>query len=468
MKRIRFLSLTLLIVIALYWFPEAIHWFFDHQRLHRFAPNDRNVRLVFDVLGVVVWIFALLSLTYKKTWSPSVFQHKGKSLGFAVIGLILVYILGMSYSFSRQIDQLYNHYKSGSNLQGRVFEADVRLGHHGVPNSHGFHSYIVDTTHKQIPIYLDRLGFRAVAPPNAVMPNASLLFLGCSYTWGDFCPAEKTYAYRVANDLGAQYTNAGTSAYGLAQMLLLARQFIPKQKPKVVFVQYSPWLADRARITFFPSAFGVMPFPFIYRKANGFDIHPPFFESSLYQQESVDFKQTPSSFLDKMTFIWQIGLPVVAVDYFKQKWAFLQMDFGIEPRAEVNNQAIERYAYDEIASICQKNGAKLVVVNLGGFGYDESRFNNHYDRTRFQKTVTNKNLTFVDADSALRAGLRSHKEYEKYLLWDHEGRDSVMFDNHPNANTHRLIARQILLKLGKFNFPISAPEGKMSGLKSKL
>ena len=453
MKNIRFVVITLLVIVALYWLPDAIYWFFNHQRLRRFAPNDAVVQSVFDVFGVLVWVFALLALTYKKYWSPALFKHKGKAVGFVLIGLIFVYVLGMSYSFSRQMGRLYDYYKAGSNLQGRVFEADAELGHHGIPNSSGFHSYTIDTTRKQIPIFLDSLGFRTAAPQFALKSDTSLLFLGCSFTWGDFCPAEKTYSYRVSQGLNSQYINAGTSAYGLAQMLILAREYIPKQKPKIVFVQYSPWLADRARFTFYPSAFGIMPFPFIYRTTDGFDVHRPFFASSLYQPESAHFKQTARSFSDKLAFVWQVGLPVVVKDYFKQKWAFWQMSLGTEPRAESNNQAIERYVYEEIAKICQENGTQLVVVNLGGFGYDETRFDNHYDRTRFQKTVANKNLTFIDVDSSLRAGLKTHKEYDKYLLWDKTGKDSVLFDNHPNANTHRLIAEQILLQLNKTRTP---------------
>ena len=454
MKNIRFIAIILLIIIALYWFPDAIYWFFNHQRLRGFAPNSEIVQSVFDVLGVLVWIFALLALTYKKYWSPLTFKHKGKAFGFVLIGLSTVYILGMSYSFSRQIGRLYDYYKAGSNLQGRVFEANAELGHHGIANGRGFHSYTIDTTRKQIPIFLDNLGFRTAAPEYALKSDSSLLFLGCSFTWGDFCPAEKTYSYRVAQGLHAQYINAGTSAYGLAQMLLLARAYIPKQKPKIVFVQYSPWLADRARFTFYPSAFGIMPFPFIYRTTKGFAVHRPFFASSLYQPESAHFKQTARSFLDKFAFFWQVGLPVVVLDYFKRKWAFWQMNLGIEPHAESDNQAIERYVYEEIAQICQENQAQLVIVNLGGFGYDEARFENHYDHARFLKTVANKNLTFVDADSALRAGLKTPKEYDKYLLWDKTGKDSVLFDNHPNANTHRLIAEQILLKLNKTRTPL--------------
>jgi hypothetical protein len=73
----------------------------------------------------------------------------------------------------------------------------------------------------------------------------------------------------------------GTSAYGLAQMAVLAERTIPKLKPKIVFVQHSPWLANRARCIFYPSAFGIMPFPYIYTKDEQYEIAKPLFSSSL-------------------------------------------------------------------------------------------------------------------------------------------------------------------------------------------
>ncbi len=449
MKNTLLITLAFLTIIGLYWSTDAIGWLFDHQRLRRFTPNSTAVQLAFDLVGIITCILFLLCVTYKKYWSRATFSKKSNIAGFTLIWVGVVYSVAMTYSFLRQIDKLYDYYKADYNIKGRVFEAHPELGHHGIPNGSGSHNYVIGTTQKQIPILLDSLGFRTVGPQLRLKSDTTLLFLGCSFTWGDFCPAEKTYSYHVAKELGGQYLNAGTSAYGLAQMLILARKAIPKSKPKIVFLQHSPWLADRARFTFYPTAYGVMPFPFIHRKDDGHDVHPPLFMSSLYKPESIYFKQTARSFFDKCVFVWKVGLPVVVLDFFKHKWSILQINLGLKPRAESDNQAIERYVYNEIAKICQSNQSQLVVVNLGGFGYDETRFTNHYDRTHFNKTTNAQNITFVDVDSALRTAIKTPKEYDKYLLWDKNGRDSILFDIHPNANTHRLIADQILQKLNK-------------------
>ena len=45
----------------------------------------------------------------------------------------------------------------------------------------------------------------------------------------------------VAQGLGGTVLNAGKCAYGLSQMLILARRLIPRYRPDYVLVQFSPW-----------------------------------------------------------------------------------------------------------------------------------------------------------------------------------------------------------------------------------
>jgi hypothetical protein len=232
--------------------------------------------------------------------------------------------------------------------------------------------------------------------------------------------------------------------------LLLAERKIPQHHPKIVSVQYSPWLADRARFIFFPSAHGVMPFPFVTKnKDSKFYIHEPFFRSSLYNPDYKYYKTSPASFSDKFSFFFKVGFPVAILDSWKQHIAQWKMTLGILPKAESDNQKIEKFVYERIYELCKQNGARMVVLNIGGFGYsDEQRMSNHYDRKHFQETMNSdlvKNVTFIDADSVLRAGIKPNENYSKYVQWGKVNKtDSIIYDNHPNPMAHKIIAKTLV------------------------
>ncbi len=451
MKQVSFVLVLLALLLGLYWLPEGIDWFFSHQRVRFLRPDIEVVRRICDALGILVLLLGLMGLTYPWLWSARVFKSLPKGLLWAGWWVLVVYSASWGYGVARQIDVLYRFYKSGVGLEGRLFAADARLGHRGIPNASGAHVYTPEgLTHKHIPIQLDSLGFRTTSTPYPTHQADSLaLFLGCSFTWGDYAAAEKTYAARVAQGLGVRYLNAGTSAYGLAQMLQLAEDLIPKERPQVVFTQFSPWLADRARFIFYPTAYGVMPFPYVYESPAGTALHAPLFLSGSYQPESDYFKTSPASPGDKLAFIRKIGFPMIILDGWKQTWALWRLKLGLIPGAVQDNAQIERFVYHRIAELCRQYGARLVVVNIGGFSYEsgEARFKNHYDRARFRQTLSPDDyrpITFVDADSALRSTLRRPADYSQYVLWDKAGKDSVIFDLHPNPETHRRIAETVL------------------------
>lgn len=454
MKRVYALLILLGLVLGLYWLPDGVDWFFNHQRVRHLRPDVGSVQRFCDTLGVLVWLMGLMELTYRRLWTSRVFVHLGQGAFWVLSWLAVLAVVGRAYGFVRQTDAFYAYYKSGNGLRGRIFVADPRMGHRGIPHAVGSHSYSVDggQTRKHVPIYLDSLGLRTARSSYPAAPDSLAVFLGCSFTWGDYCAAEHTYPYRVARGLGWRYLNAGTSAYGLAQMLQMAETLIPRTRPQVVFAQFSPWLADRARYMFYPTAYGVMPYPYVYETGSGLSLHLPVFESALYGPESAAFKASPRSMGDKLEFLYTTGFSAIVGDQLRQSWSLWKMKLGADPMAVQDNARIEQFVYGRIANLCAQHGARLVVVNLGGFSYNEGaeRFNNHYDRQHFRRTVSPeayRRTLFVDADSVLRAGLQRPEEYARYLLWEKVGKDSVMFDLHPNPGTHRIIAGTILQQL---------------------
>lgn len=452
MKNLIFSLVIIIVVIVLYQVPQLVQWVFQHNSFRQYQLNQSLIQRIFDALGILVVLLYGVAITYKRWWSTATFKRIGTNVIFFVIFICFFWLVKEAYAACRNIDRLYDYYKKGNGIVGNVFMADDSLGHRGVPNGNGKSVYFLYGIPQSVPLTLNSEGFRALSHQES---DSLMLFLGCSFTWGDYCPVEKTYVNQVTNLLKINGLNYGVNAYGLAQMLLLAERMIPKHRPHYVVVQYSPWLTDRARFMFYPSAYGSMPYPFVAQnEQNKLYIHQPYFLSSLYNVDYQYFKKTPESFFDKMTFYGKVGFPVVVVDGLKKYFTILGIKFGFLPVAEHENQKIEQYVYERIYQLCEQYHAQMLVLNLGGFGYsNDERIKNHYDRARFLKTMYLKmtqHCIFVDADSVLRAGIGPHQDYSKYLLWGKiSAKDSVIYDYHPNALAHRIIAESLVKGLNK-------------------
>ncbi|MCU0468641.1 MAG: hypothetical protein MUF58_08570 [Arcicella sp.] len=451
MKNLKFGFIILCLVIGLYQIPNLLAWVLGHNRFSHIQVNQLLIERIFDAFGIFVVILFLLAVTYKKIWGGDTFKKILPALGFAVVIIGLFFLIKELYSNFRAVDRLYVYYKKNIGIVGDVFTADDSLGHRGIPNSTGKSVFPLDkNTQIVVPIKLNEEGFRI--PENAPVVNSDtlMMFLGCSFTWGDYSLAEDNYSSQAVKLLKYKPLNCGINAYGLAQMLILAQRQIPKHKPKVVCVQYSPWLADRARFIFFPSAHGVMPFPFVTQNdKNELYIHEPYFRSALYNPDYKYYKTSPESFSDKLSFFFNVGVPVAIVDSWKQRFIQWKMTFGIAPTSESDNQKIEKFVYEKIYQLCKAHNARMMVLNVGGFGYsDEQRMSNHYDRKRFQETMSSdllQNITFIDADSVLRAGIKPKENYSKYVQWGKINKvDSIIYDNHPNPMTHKIIAETLV------------------------
>lgn len=450
MKNLKFIVILTILVLGLYQIPNFVEWFFNHSKFKHIPVNIILIERICDAFGIFIVLIFFLSLTYKKYWDGQTFKKVISALSFAVIFIISFYLIREIYFNFRAVDKLYDYYKKNIGIVGDIFMADDTLGHRGVPNGSGVSVYPLENRQIKVPIQLNSEGFRIPAKAQNADSDTLMVFLGCSFTWGDYSLAEENYSSQAIDLLKYKSLNCGTDAYGLAQMLILAERKVPQHRPKVVSVQYSPWLADRARFMFFPSAHGVMPFPFITKNdQEKFYIHAPFFRSSLYNPEYKYFKTSPASFSDKFSFFFKVGFPVAILDSWKLHFAQWKMILGIAPTAESDNQKIEKYVYERIYELCKQNGARMVVLNIGGFGYsDEQRMSNHHDRKHFQETMNAemvKNVTFIDADSVLRARIKPKENYSKYVQWAKVSEtDSILYDNHPNPMAHKIIAKTLV------------------------
>jgi hypothetical protein len=453
MKSLKFTFTFLALIILFYQTPNFIDWVLGHSRFRHIHINLHLVEVLFDALGILTTLIFLLAITYKKIWDANTFKKKLSLIGFGIVFAFAFLVIRGMYNNFRAVDKLYAYYKKNIGISGNVFMVDDTLGHRGVPNGSGNTIYSLGYSEVSVPIKLNSAGFRITEKGIPSKSDSLMMFLGCSFTWGDYVLAEKNYPTIASQSLNYELLNCGVDAYGLAQMLILAERNIPKYRPKVLSVQYSPWLADRARFMFFPSAHGVMPFPFITKNERGdLYVHEPYFRSALYNPTYRVYKTSPTSVLDKLSFIYNVGIPVAIVDKWKQQIVQWKMMMGLVPVSENDNQKIEKYVYERLYKLCEQYGVKMVVFNVGGFGYsDEQRISNHYDRKRFKETVDSslvKNITFIDGDSVLRANILPKENYSKYVHWGKISKtDSTIYDNHPNVMAHKIMAETLSKQL---------------------
>ncbi|MDN5202634.1 hypothetical protein QQ008_14695 [Fulvivirgaceae bacterium BMA10] len=407
--------------------------------------NSKLFRTVDLLLFSLIGLLWFLSLSYKRTWS---FKQR-KVRWFLIPGALMVIAVFISLRvLHHQVNNLYHHIKEPvRTVEGDIFTKNPKLGQAARMNASGFHSYFQNQdTLKRVSIFTNEEGFRIPENYSYSHGNDSLMiFLGCSYTWGDYCKAEETYPFLVAESLGYNCLNAGQSAYGLSQMLPLAEKLIRQKRPKYLFVQYSSWLADRAKSKYAHISHGARPYPYFVKKDTGIHWHPPLFQTKIYDLPFQKYRGSEPTLPDRIKFHIEIGLQGIYLDKLKRKLYSLAILLRLKPESHHNNQEIERHVYSRIHRLCQDYGTQMVVVHVGARGWKSMT------RSLFQQTVPENiynNLIFIDTDSVLMSSIKSIKDYRrKYAHWALVNGDSVNIDLHPNEQAHEIIAKTIMQQL---------------------
>ena len=198
---------------------------------------------------------------------------------------------------------------SGRGWSSRVFTADPELGFAPAAGSSGaeFLPFTIE-----IPVFFDADGFRVPSPIREPSPDRpSLLALGCSWTYGAASRAEDTYPEQAARRLGLTCRNAGVPSYGLSQMLLLARKYIPRLKPAIVVAQYSDWLVDRSRSWTADTEYGFVPTPFFVSGPEGVGLRRPVFTGLAFDLPTSRYRGSSPGILDYVSFLAHVGGPLI-------------------------------------------------------------------------------------------------------------------------------------------------------------
>ena len=442
MKGIKAISGIILVFIIIFLILEGIEelagylWFDSYDvKAYETAIDHYLILKVFLLIKTLFICFffsyVLLRFSDRKFWKIELMAC-----------LLLLPLLYFMWFIKYRCDHVYDYLKSPYIIyEGRFFEYDSMLGKRAIKNATGYQDYWIKTGPDfRKRLLIDSLGFRVSDHKYQIKDSSLLLYLGCSYTWGDGCRAEETYPYLVSSKISAPYINAGQSAYGLGQMALLAERLIPAYHPKYVFVQYSPWLVQRSLTPFKQTVlFADIAFPYVSIKKGTPILNPPVFESGLLSFDSEHYRITRASIWNKLHFYFDYGVRVVCHDLIARNWYLLCNMVSSKNSAASSDQA-ERFLYKRIFDVADQYGCKVYVVKIGSITDEAPLTKGLFDGRQL-----------INSDSTLKATAKGDKElYGKlFYHWAIMGKDTVIADVHPNPCAHSIIASDILARLEK-------------------
>ena len=342
--------------------------------------------------------------------------------------------------------RLYAHIKSaGRGWTAPIKTRDPVLGYRPLPNVSSMEMFPCGG---RVPVYQDEEGFRVSA---AGLQSSSgkrpfVLALGCSFTFGTGCAAEEAFPFLVAKGLDGTALNAGVEGYGLAQMLLRARELIPRHKPEYVLIEYAPWIVERSTgYASAPEAYGRTPRPYFAVTSDGaYFPAPPAFATNFFNLDISGYVEGKMRPVEFASFVFSIGLPLWSYSDLQLTLFSVKRALHLLPSPVPGSSDLVKAVYAELGELCRENGSRMIVVVVGSGGVPpEQMSHNHIEALRSVGSIT-----LVDAYAALYARLYppTAQEYEKiYGIWGCT--PPRLVDRHPNPQAHQVIAETVLRSL---------------------
>jgi hypothetical protein len=405
----------------------------------------RTVKLD-PINGIKPFFFSLfvLSVLYKVKWDFSYFRQVKSAAALIFTFLVFFYITNYVYGFTLR-SRLFFHEITSEKYRGWRGITQIQQDSLGfVPslNGRGFHVFPIGD---EIPMSYNSQGFRvALSDTNFVAEpgKVDVLFLGCSFTYGDACYAEETFAYKVGQLGGYKVINAGICSYGLNHMYLLSKKLIKKYKPRYTVIQYSPWLVERAT-SYGAPANGFLPVPYFYDNGDFIALQFPIEKASIFDiNRKLLREKYQNSYLK---FMKEFGLEYMLKEDIKYWHYSLPIWLGGPPSPTDDRKKVAKIIYNEIAKEAQTNNSKPIFLLLGSPDYSAGA----------QRMINVKGSQLVNADAILWQGIKRNNTNvynRKYGHWrkkNKNDKDSVMVDAHPNPLAHTIIAKELLKIINK-------------------
>jgi|GEM_PF-307310 len=428
-----------LLVITLFWGAAYGSFYLLTTVLPRLS-------FLMDPVFGLIWAFYLLSIVYSRSWFKAVLKRKAGPV-IVVSGILMAASAGVYiHHFFRWSWKFYTLYSEPSpSFIGRLRKADPEYGYQH--RAYARACYIIPPA-DSIPVYTDGYGFRVTRADiqrSIDTGRMDILFLGCSFTYGEYCKADSTFSHLSAQALGFRYLNAGVSGWGLSQMHLKAQELIPKYKPRYVVLQYSYWLPQRAAGMYRYSADYPMPKPYYEVLPSGrFGLATPPFASRAFE---VDTDSVVALYREHpLQFFKYSRIPALLLEEdLKRLGVGVQRIMGrYHPITEdlTVMKALSRQVYAALMELCRQNGAQPIILHL-------SKQHTNFDEYPGFLSSTDT-AAYID-------GMKYHKQHLAhtpgasfkwdFIHWRARNGDTVTIDTHPNHFSHYLISKSIVERI---------------------
>ncbi len=438
MKKALYSSLWLIALIFLldYIFFKIFPVFFfgNSEFFSSYFSSSIYFRLSYTLLSGTFIFILFQNLLYHR-----VYNFKSSTIK---ITLSIALPLILSLHIAERCATLNTFYYYSKNITKRqadgLWRYDDRLGHAGIANAHGFYEYFVgDSVYGKVPVIFSNKGFRTTFDIKMTQNDTSILFLGCSWTFGDFIRSEDSFTHLTAQELGYNSLNAGGSAYGLAQMKLLIDDLQPQGHFKYTFIQVSPWLSTRAMGLKGPAYHGYRAVPYFSDDGKGFSLNYPSFNTTLY--ESKNWKTSDISYFEKNIFLLTEGFSNEVIDFYAYHWVKAKSFFGLIPEPTKRRKLLECFFYNYAIKQCRSNNSIPVLLKMR---YPEK----HFEELREHLDST---VQIIDLDHPLNKVSNKVDWYNSPLfsIYHRSNDDSVLIDRHPNPLANQMFTEQIVRTL---------------------
>ena len=214
------------------------------QILVRFVPLQwqvGNVSAAAALLSVALTLSAAAAWGGRRWLSSRLARlfSSARQVGYAVAAIVLAVVLfAVVAEIALRVFQI--PFRLGwTPMEYRISRFDPDLGWAYLPDLSTVQRF--GSAGRPVAIYTDATGSRVADPGFHLDPVApTVVFAGCSYTFGHGLPFEETFAGRLAASPGFpfQVINLGVQGYGTDQSLLSLEQVLPKVNAKVVIYTF--------------------------------------------------------------------------------------------------------------------------------------------------------------------------------------------------------------------------------------
>jgi hypothetical protein len=200
-----------------------------------------NVSSAAALLSIALTLSALAAWACRRWLSACVARvfPSGRQVFYAAFAIVLAVVLfaGLAEVGLRLFQIPFR--LGWTPAEYRISRFDPDLGWAYIPNLSTVQRF--GSEGRRVAIYTDAMGNRVADAAFHLDPAApTVVFAGCSYTFGHGLPYEETFAGRLASTPGFPYQviNLGVQGYGTDQSLLSLQQLLPKVNAKVVIYTF--------------------------------------------------------------------------------------------------------------------------------------------------------------------------------------------------------------------------------------